>query len=261
MAVGVDELFQAKGRWWCHLLCDDFSEAGLEHLHEFARKLGVPERAWHNPEGHPRPHYDLTPAFREVALQNGAIPLSRREVVAFLKRGRAHAKGHRVGPQTERLELRAMTASDAEAFFALNSDPVVMRYTGEPSLDSLEQARVAIANYPDFETVGFGRWGCVLKQSQEMVGFCGLKYLPELDVVDVGYRFLPHYWGRGLATESCLASLKYGFEILNLERVVGLVEKENLASIRVLEKVGMKADGTVLYEGQEVLQFSLSREA
>ena len=87
--LGVDELFEAKGRWWCHLIGDDFSEQGLQELHAFARALGLCERAFHNPPGQPRPHYDLTPPYRELALQQGARPLSRQELVEFLRRGRS----------------------------------------------------------------------------------------------------------------------------------------------------------------------------
>lgn len=166
---------------------------------------------------------------------------------------------YRTGPVTERLALRALTVKDAAAFFALNSNPQVMRFTGEPPLTSLEEAREAIARYPDFETVGYGRWGCVLKSEQRVIGFCGLKYLAELDAVDVGYRFLPEYWGRGLATEACRASLQFGFDVLRLDRIIGLVLPDNAASIRVLEKVGMRRDGVVEYEGERALQYVVMR--
>ena len=87
-AIGVDDLFEAKGRWWCHLMCDDYSPEGLRELHQFAQSLGLSERAFHNPPGQPRPHYDLTPEFREKALAMGANTLTRRELVAYLHRGR-----------------------------------------------------------------------------------------------------------------------------------------------------------------------------
>jgi len=148
-----------------------------------------------------------------------------------------------------------LVVADAPAFFALNSHPEVMRWTGEPPLASLEEARRAIEQYADFDTVGFGRWGCVLRSSGEVIGFCGLKRLPELNCVDVGFRFLPAYWGQGLATEACAASITYGFQVLGLERIVGLVLPGNGASVRVLEKCGAKAKGTVQYEGHEALIF------
>ena len=166
---------------------------------------------------------------------------------------------HRVGPVTKRLTLRALTVEDAEAFYSLNSHPEVMRFTGEPRLKSLDEARDALASYPDFDDVGYGRWGCVLNEDKRVIGFCGLKYLGDLNAVDVGYRFLPEYWGRGLATEACLASVNFGFEVLKLDRIIGLVLAENVASIRVLEKVGMRPEGEVIYEGHGVLRFSIRR--
>lgn len=166
-------------------------------------------------------------------------------------------KSHKAGPTTERLEQRAMLLDDAPAFYALNSHPDVMRYTGEPPLQSLADAEKAIADYPDFEQIGFGRWGCFYKPTGDLIGFCGLKYLPEFDAVDVGFRFLPQYWGQGLATEACRASLAFGFDVLGLDRILGFVLAENAASIRVLEKVGMHQNGTVDFEGLEALRYEI----
>ncbi|PAY16154.1 GNAT family N-acetyltransferase [Rhodopirellula sp. SM50] len=160
-----------------------------------------------------------------------------------------------IGPETERLEHRAFTVDDASEFFALNGNPDVMQWTGEPILTSLEAARDAIANYPDFDEVGYGRWACILKQTGMIIGFCGLKYLPELDAVDVGYRFQPEYWGCGFATEACSASLAFGFETLLLDEIVGFVLPKNVRSIRVLEKVGMQPDGELMYDGLLALRF------
>jgi [ribosomal protein S5]-alanine N-acetyltransferase len=164
---------------------------------------------------------------------------------------------YRTGPETPRLTLRVMTAHDADAFFALNSHPAVMRFTGEPPLRSVDEARAAIENYPDFDRVGYGRWACVLKQTGQFIGFCGLKYLEELDVVDVGFRFLPEYWGQGLATEACRTSIEFGFKVICLQKIVGLVLPGNAPSIRVLEKCGMHRQGSVRYDGHDALWFEV----
>ena len=161
----------------------------------------------------------------------------------------------RVGPETQRLTHRAFTVGDADAAFALNSNPAVMRFTGEPLLASVEAAKRFIAEYPDFDRVGYGRWACILKETQSIIGFCGLKYLPEFDVVDVGFRFLPHYWGRGLATEACAASLDFGFRTLGLDQIVAFVMPDNIASVRVLEKAGMQFDTEFVYDGELTLRF------
>lgn len=168
-------------------------------------------------------------------------------------------RSYSTGPDTDRLQHRAFTVDDAEAFFSLNGNPEVMRFTGEPPMLSIDAAREAIVNYPDFDTVGFGRWACVLKATHTVIGFCGLKRLPDLDEVDLGYRLLPEYWGRGLATEASAACLEFGFSTLGLDRIIGLVLPENLASIRVLEKVGMRPDGEVRYSGLIARRYAISR--
>jgi RimJ/RimL family protein N-acetyltransferase len=147
--------------------------------------------------------------------------------------------------------LRALTVEDAAAFYSLNSNPEVMRFTGEPRLKSLEEARNALTRYPDFDKVGYGRWGCVSKENKRVIGFCGLKFLDDLNAVDVGYRLLPEYWGRGLATEACLASVNFGFEVLKLDRIIGLVLPDNVASIRVLEKSACARKARSLTTGTE----------
>jgi RimJ/RimL family protein N-acetyltransferase len=161
----------------------------------------------------------------------------------------------RTGPETSRLQHRALSVDDAKFFYALNSHPDVMRWTGESPLSSLDAAREAIVNYPDFDARGYGRWACVLKETGAVIGFCGLKYLPDLDAVDVGYRFLPQYWGQGLATEACRASLEFGFTTLHLDQIIALVLPENVASIRVLEKAGMQADGQFVYDALHALRY------
>lgn len=162
---------------------------------------------------------------------------------------------HTTGPETDRLLHRAFTIDDSAAFHALNGNPDVMRLTGEPILTSLQAARDAIRNYRDFDEIGYGRWACILKKTGSVIGFCGLKYLPDLDAVDVGYRFMPQYWGQGLATEACKASLDFGFATLKLNEIIGLVLPRNAASIRVLQKAGMQPDGKFLYDGQPVLRY------
>ncbi|NNL38321.1 MAG: GNAT family N-acetyltransferase [Flavobacteriaceae bacterium] len=102
-----------------------------------------------------------------------------------------------------------------------------------------------IMNYKKY---GYGRWATVLKSGKQFVGWAGLAYLPEFDEVDLGYRFLPEYWGSGLATEASNAILNYAFDVLKLDKIVAIAMKENKASIRVMEKVGMEFDKLAPYE-------------
>lgn len=152
-----------------------------------------------------------------------------------------------------------MTLEDADAFFRLNSHPDVMRYTGEPPLPSVEAAREAIAGYRDWDDPGYGRWACVLRDEGAMIGFCGLKFLPELGETDIGYRLHPDYWGRGLATEAARATLHYGFETLDLEEIVALVLPGNAASVRVLQKLRMERGEDITYFDERVQRWSITR--
>jgi ribosomal-protein-alanine N-acetyltransferase len=153
--------------------------------------------------------------------------------------------------ETDRLILRQYTEEDGEDFFRLNSDPQVMRYVPDEPMTSVEQAREILITHPiaDYKERGYGRCACILKSTGTHIGFCGLKYLPQIDGVDLGFRFIPAYWGKGLATEAAQASVRHGFEQLNLDEIIGLSEPENHGSIRVLEKVGMQFTGVVTLFG------------
>jgi RimJ/RimL family protein N-acetyltransferase len=166
----------------------------------------------------------------------------------------------RVILETERLLLREFDEADAEATLRLGSDPAVMRYTHEPMLTDVEQARAILRDHPigDYGTHGFGRWACVLKVNDELIGFAGLKRLEDLaGEVDVGYRFLPAYWGRGLATEAGRAAMDYGFNRLRLQRIIGLVDPENVASVRVLQKLGLTFETLIDYRGMRVARYAI----
>ncbi len=161
--------------------------------------------------------------------------------------------------ETERLIVRELREEDAEAMLAFNGDPEVMRLTGEPLWTDLEQARQRLRDYPDYARHGYGRWALVLREDGRVVGFNGLKFLPELGETDLGYRLCRDCWGRGLATESSLAIVRYGFEVLGLERIIGLVLPGNHASERVLEKVGMRRDGPIEFDGLHAQRWVIER--
>lgn len=163
--------------------------------------------------------------------------------------------------ETERLRLREYTESDAEAFYRLNSDPAVMRFVGDALVESVEKAREIIRAYPmaDYSTHGFGRWACVLRESEEVIGFAGFKFLPETGEVDLGYRLLTAHWGRGLATEACRAVIRHGFETLMFSEITALVVPANIASARVLEKSGLTRTGMVDYRGRKVMRYAMQR--
>lgn len=106
---------------------------------------------------------------------------------------------------------------------------------------------------------GFGVWALIDKQTQELVGHCGLHYLsntpPE---VELTYTIKPAYWRQGLATEAARAVLQWGFTELKFNRIAAVTGPSNLASQRVLEKLGMKYEKNMQYNSTEVMYFAIS---
>jgi RimJ/RimL family protein N-acetyltransferase len=164
--------------------------------------------------------------------------------------------------ETDRLLLREFVEADAEAFFDLNSHPEVVRFVPDKPLLNVEQARQLLLDHPiaDYRKYGFGRGACILKSTGEQIGFAGLKYLEELGEVDVAYRLLPTHWGQGFATEAALASVRFGFAHLGLERIIGLVMPENIASARVLEKTGLRYVETAMFWGHKFSKYVITPE-
>jgi len=148
--------------------------------------------------------------------------------------------------ETDRLLFRRFTEDDAPLLYELNLDPEVTLYTHDP-MTRLEQAKQVLEQVilPQYILYNHGRWAVHLKPGPEFIGWCGLKYIPERDEIDLGYRFMKKYWGKGYATEAAAASIQYGFNRLNLQKIIGRTLPGNVASIRVLEKCGM------LYLGEE----------
>jgi RimJ/RimL family protein N-acetyltransferase len=141
--------------------------------------------------------------------------------------------------ETERLLLRELNQIDTKDFFELNSNPEVMKYTGDIPFETLEEAAMFLDRYSDYERNGLGRWAVISKANQAFLGWCGLKR-HDSGMVDIGFRFFQHEWGKGYATESAKATLEFGFNSLNIKEVIGRASQDNVASIRVLEKIKMQ---------------------
>lgn len=140
--------------------------------------------------------------------------------------------------ETQRLILREFSLKDADKMWELNNDPDVLQYTGDPPFTSVSHAFDFLKNYKDYKKNGFGRWAVILKETNEFIGWCGLK-LNEEQMVDIGFRFFKEQWNNGFATESAKACLKYGFNDLDLKEIIGRVNPENTASVKVLQKLDM----------------------
>lgn len=163
--------------------------------------------------------------------------------------------------ETQRLILRELNTNDAQQMYALNNDPEVIRFTGDPPFGNVAEARSFLENYDQYRRFGYGRWAVTDKISGVFLGWCGLKFDPATGETDIGFRFFKIHWNKGYATESARQCLAIGFEQFQLSRIVGRAMKENAASVKVLEKLGMVYENEFdFYRGHAGLIYALSKE-
>ena len=144
--------------------------------------------------------------------------------------------------ETARLSLRRFTFDDAPFVIELLNQPSFIRNIGDRGVRNVDDARRYLRDGPIamYEQFGFGLWRVSRRPDDEFVGMCGLLKRDILPDVDVGYAFLPGHWGQGYAFEAADATIAHGARKFGLKRVIGVVSDHNAASIRVLEKLGMR---------------------
>jgi len=144
--------------------------------------------------------------------------------------------------ETGRLILRWLSVEDAEFILQLLNEPSFVRFIGDKGVRSIEDARDYILRGPvdSYERFGFGLYLTELKENGVPIGICGLLKRESLKDVDIGFAFLPQFWKKGYAFESASAVMTYGRNVVGLSRVVAITSPENDASIKVLEKLGLR---------------------
>ncbi len=166
--------------------------------------------------------------------------------------------------ETDRLLLRRWRDEDLGSYARICADPEVMRHL--PATLSREESAEQMAWFVrHWEERGFGLWAVEERASGEFIGFVGLVHhddWPEGEhKTEVGWRLDRARWGRGLATEGALASVRYGFEELGLERIISVTLPENAASRRVMEKAGLTCRGEARWKGHDVVWYAIDRDA
>lgn len=160
--------------------------------------------------------------------------------------------------ETERLRLRLFTHDDVQIMFKLNTDPDVIKYADTPCKD-IEEARQRLQEGPlaDYKKYGYGRFAVEWKETGEVIGFCGIKYLPEIDLPEVGFRYLKEYWGRGIGTEAARACVEFARDDLKITKLVALIIPENIGSIKLAEKLGMVKGPLIHIYDLDALQYEM----
>ena len=161
--------------------------------------------------------------------------------------------------ETERLLLRPFTTDkDAAFILTLLNEPSFLQYIGDKKVRNLDDARQYLLNGPiaSYEKNSFGLLCVELKDSQTWIGMCGLLKREELPEPDIGFAFLPDFWNKGYAIEAAAAVMKDARERLQLNRILAIVNPDNYASMKLLERLGLRFErmldqGTKLYGTSE----------
>ena len=176
----------------------------------------------------------------------------------------------KVFAETERLILREIMPTDIEGMFELDSNPEVHTYLGNKPVKTREETEKVIefirAQYVER---GIGRWAAIEKSSGDFIGWSGLKLNTgekdslngKQDFYDIGYRFIPRYWGKGYATESAIVALDHGFMVMHYETIAGIALIDNVGSNKVLQKIGLHYIEDFDCEGTRASWYELNKEA
>jgi RimJ/RimL family protein N-acetyltransferase len=142
--------------------------------------------------------------------------------------------------ETNRLTIRRLTPDDAEFILKLLNEPSWLRFIGDKGVRTVEDARAYILNGPVemYSRLGFGLYLVELKDEGVSIGICGLIKRDALEDVDIGFAFLPEYWGKGYAYEAAAAVMSYAASVLSLKRIVAITSVDNDSSAKLLEKLG-----------------------
>ena len=162
--------------------------------------------------------------------------------------------------ETERLRLREYTVDDAPFIFELMNSEGWLNYIGDRNIKTVEDAKKYIEEkyLPSYTLNGHGAYIVILKETGKSIGSCGLYKREDLKHPDIGFAFLSEYLGKGYGYESAQAVVQYAKEKLKINTVLGFTLPENIASVKLLEKIGLQNCGTYLIKDdpQELLLFS-----
>lgn len=176
----------------------------------------------------------------------------------MVKRGRSYRTASRFSLETERLSLRALSGEDLGAAHCIFDDPDVRRHLFDDEPVSIEAARSLLQRSGrDFAAGGVGLFGIRVTGEDELVGFCGFFVIEEVGEPEMTYGLVPARWGRGFGTEVARTVTRYALETAGFRRVLVATEEANVASLRIIEKLGGRPLGGILPGHPEVSYFEI----
>ena len=160
--------------------------------------------------------------------------------------------GQKTVVATRRVIIRHLRVADGDAMYCIFGDAEVMRYgEGTKTPQWVDQW---VRDYVDdhYDAWGFGMWAVEERVGGQVIGYCGLSRLPQRcgpRETEIGYRSIRSRWGHGLATEAVCAVRDYAINTLQLPKLIAIVDPENIASLRVVEKAGFQYDREIMFDG------------
>ncbi|WP_372987820.1 GNAT family N-acetyltransferase [Marinobacter sp.] len=162
--------------------------------------------------------------------------------------------------ETPNLLIREFDKADTPALSRILGDPSVMEFSSKGPMTEADTARFIEWCRSCYQEFGYGQWAIIVKESGELIGFCGLSHatVDGTEEVEIAYRLARHQWGKGLASEAVKAVMDYGFTTCKLPSVVAIVSPLHKASIRVLEKCGFTSFHETDYSGWRVRVYRMT---
>ncbi len=153
--------------------------------------------------------------------------------------------------------MRPLQISDLDALTAIWATPEVTRFLPSREVPILrENAEKSLQSFTEhWQQRGYGIGAVIESASSQMIGYCGLRYLDEMDEVELLYGLSKSYWGRGIATQAAKATVAYGFNVANLDKLIAMALPDNLASRRVIEKAGLQYEKQIQMFNLDVLYY------
>ena len=164
--------------------------------------------------------------------------------------------------ETPRLILRYLTLEDTEALAAIYADPIVMKFLADTlsQLETKQKIEILIKRYEQYD-YSFGLWATIYKLNNQLIGRCGVKPLNnKCSELEIAYLLAKEYWGMGLATELAIALKNYGLKKIGCDRLIALIDHDNIASQKVALKAGLTYEKNVQRSGENLRVYAVNRQ-
>ena len=168
------------------------------------------------------------------------------------------------GLQTERLDIRRLTLEDADLMLSVWNDPAFFKYVGDRGIRTIDDARVALQEgaFQLYESYGYGAFRVAIREDDQPIGTCGLFRREGFDDPDIGWSVLPEYCGKGFAYEAACAVRDFGFHEVGLTRLIAFISAENMPSIGLAKKLGLRYERMTRLVGddEDVCLYSMTHD-